>query len=266
MSKEIAVRDANGLQVYTPQGLIGVAANLSNSDIQMPSLMLMQANSTFVEEDDNINSGDFIHSITKEVWGKKDKESVSLIFFDLFKTQIISDVTEKKKWIRTMPWNEDMELDPFEEEVKGRLIRREKCFNYMCFRSLELREMTNPVTGEVVHTASPIVVKFKGGSLKNGKRLNQIFDDFASFGAPSWACNFELTAKLEEKDGSKYWAYDFKKGEQACAEMQKAAGLLCTRMAKIKNSLNVVDTEESGPRNVNETKHVKNYAPGGDIV
>ena len=192
MEKQLETKTAGGLQVFTNTTSMGVASNLSASDRQIPTLMLMQANSTFVAESKEINSGDFIHSITKETWGSNE-EPVELVFFDMFKTQVVSDVTDTKKWVQTLPWLPEMESDPYEQTVDGRTFRKEKCFNYLCFRSLDVREVTNPVTGELTYAASPIVVKFKGGSLKNGKRLNQTFQDYADFGAPSWATTFFLT-------------------------------------------------------------------------
>ncbi len=264
MTKELTVKTAAGLQVYTPPGLVGVAANISSSDIQIPTLMLMQSNSTFVEENDNINSGDFIHSITMDCWGKKDSDPVDLIFFDMFKTQVVSDVTDRKKWVASLPWQPDMELDPYEQLEKDKLIRREKCFNYICFRSLEVVELANPVNGEILYTASPIVIKFKGGSLKNGKRLNQVFQDMATFEAPSWALRFNLTARHEENEKGKYWAYDFKKGVQSPMEMQSAAAKLCQQFQTAKRNMVVIDHEEGAPKNVTP---VPNHAPkSGGIV
>jgi len=266
MNKELAVKTVNGLQLFTPTDAIGVASNLSSTDIQMPCLMLMQANSTFVQEDDNINSGDFLHSITREVWGKKDKDPVELVFFDMFKTQIVSDVTENKKWMATNQWNEDMELEPYEEIIEGRTIRREKCFNYMCFRPLETMEVPDMATGEVIYTAIPIVIKFKGGSLKNGKRLNNIFQTYAQCGAQSWASTFQLKANLEENDGNKYWAYDFVKGGQSTKEQQLAAYSLCKKMQGLKDTITVVDEDEA-PKDVTPEREIKNHAPGaGDVA
>lgn len=277
-NKEMVVKTANGLAVHTTGDLIGVAGNLSSADVAIPSLMLMQSNSTFVIEDDNIKAGDFLHSITREVWGKKDKTPVELVFFSMFKTQIVSDITDAKKWLATNQWVEEMELTEYEQVIEGKTIRFEKCFNYICYKADEAREITNPLTGEVSATASPIVVKFKGGSLKNGKRLNQVFEDYASFGAPSWSTTFLLKANFEENDKGKYFAYDFERGEQTTALQQIAAETKCRQFTKSKAVVKVVDEEtlddiEVEPRNVTQAptiRTVKNHAPGatqeGNIV
>lgn len=248
MSKEIAIKSPTELKVYTNPENRGAVESITASDVQVPVLMLMQSNSTFVQEDDDINSGDFLHSISKEVWGKKDKSPVEIVVFDMFKTQIVSDVSGKtKKWIETLPWKADMLLDPYEEEVKGMMVRRELCFNYCFFRASEIREKKGP-DGKLVYTSSPAIVKFKGGSLKNGKRLNQTFVDFdEKFDAPCWAKTFLLTANLDDKDGNKYWAYDFSIGEDAQKEQQFVAEKLFLQMkeARRTNTLNVVDAEET---------------------
>lgn len=277
MNKELTIKPTNNLVVHTKSALMGVASSLSTSDIQMPSLILMQANSTFVDENDDINAGDFIHSISHESWGKKNSDPVDLVFFDMFKTIVQSNVSAAMNtWIGTQSWLPEHDLIPYEEEriVEGQtmMVRTELCFNYMCFRTLEVREMAHPVTGEVQFVASPIVVKFKGASKKVGKRLNSTFSDYASVGAPSWATSFIISAKQEEKDGSKYWVWDFKRGEQTLPEVQLAAEKLCKEMDLVKDTMVVVDTDET-PADIDITpaaekkKAVKNYADNlGDIV
>jgi len=272
--KELAVNTAgNGLQVYTDQSLMGVASSLSGSDIQIPSLMLMQSNSTFVADDDQLKPGYYIHSITKDIWGKQDKEPVELIFFDLFKTQVTTDVTNESKWVQTVAWSADMEAEPYEEVIDGLTIRKELVYNYMCFRAADVRSLEHPITSDRVHVATPIVVKFKGGSKKNGKRLNQVFQDYADFGAPSWATTFMLGARHEtNKKNQKFWVYDFKKGNQASQEQQLAAGALYKKLQASKLTAQVVDHEGPKEKILNEEvpppkaaqakRAVKNFAEG----
>ena len=280
MSKQLTTKPIKEMQVYTSSNLIGVASQLSSSDIAVPSLILLQNNSTLVMEDDNLKAGDFLHSIDKEVWGARDKKPVELVFFYLFKTQIVSDVTETKKWLATNPWDARMQNEEYESVVEGRKIRRELCYNYVCFQADTAIELIHHVTGEVMYSASPIVVKFKGGSMRNGKRLNNAFDTYAKLGAPSWTTSFYLSANLDENDrGNKYWAYDFKKGKQATEVQQKAAESLCRQFMESKVQVKVVDEEtspditiEADPRNVTPAPEpmgkIKNYAPqsAGDIV
>lgn len=271
MSKELTTKPTSDLVVHTKGKMKGVSSSLSAKDIQMPSLILMQANSTFVGDDDNINAGDFIHSITHESWGKKESDPVDLVFFDMFITAVMSDVSgPMKKWVSTETWSKKHDTVPYEAEVDGVMIRTELCYNYLCFRPLEVREMAHLVTGEVQFIARPIVLKFKGASKKVAKRLNYTFDEYSAVGAPSWATSFLISAKTEEKDGTKYWVWDFKRGEQTLPEVQLAAEKLCGDMALVKDSMVVVDSDESPvdieatSRNItpaSETKKsVKNYA------
>ena len=88
--------------VYTGGEYKGVAADLAASDIQIPTLMLMQSNSTFVTESKGkIIAGDFLHSITREKWGNADEDTIELVFAYMFKTLVTSDVTGVKTWVRT---------------------------------------------------------------------------------------------------------------------------------------------------------------------
>ena len=255
MAKEIATLDPKNMVVYTQTKSLGVADNIESSDVQIPTLMLMQSNSTLIEQIDGLKSGDFLNSIDHSVWGRRDTENVELVVFYMFKTQIISDVTTgKKAWLETLPWNGSMELDPYEIEENGKLIRREKCYNYVCFRALDFQELNGK------YVASPIIVKFKGGSLKNGKRLNEVFKGYARMNFPSWVLTINLTANQEEKDGSKYWAYNFKTGQQTFKEQQMAAAALCEEIQKLKenNELNIIDDEEANVKQ--QERVVKNYA------
>jgi len=255
MAKAVAVKNSAELKVHTTSGMMGVSANIDRGDIQVPSLILMQANSSFVQESDTLNAGDFVHSITHDVWGKKDKEKVELVFFYMFKTLIVSDVTKDKQWLETRAWKPEYETAAYEEIVGAATIRHEKCFNYAVYRKSDLREVTKP-DGTAGFVASPIIIKFKGGSLKNGKRLNQMFQDYAAFNSPSWATTFNLKANLEEKDNKKYWSYDFERGEQTTPGEQLAAELLCQQMSEAE-AISVVDTEESSAP---VEREVKNYA------
>ncbi len=266
-STEIAVTSPSELKVYTNAGNMGAAASISASDVQIPSLILMQANSSQVEEMKHVSSGDFLHSINHEVWAGKESGPLDLVFLDMFKTQIWKDVSGKKPvWLKTVGWidgPEGSDNDEYETEIDGVLTRREKCFNYVVFRALDVREIKSP-TGEAGYVASPIVVKFKGGSLQNGRRLNNMFQDYADFGKPSWATTFKLKANFIEKDDNKYWAYDFEKGEQTLEAQQKAAENLFKIMSKARanNTLNVVDAEEQTGDVVKDVKKaVKNHAP-----
>lgn len=265
MSKQI-VKKENDIQVFTDTSFMGVSDDISANDIQIPTLILMQSNSEFVQENDDINAGDFLHSITHEVWGKKDKEPVELIMFYMYKTLVVSDVTDgKKKWTETRPWEPIFETYDYEQVIDGRTYRNEKCYNYAAFRSLDVIEVEGENGTEYV--AQPVIVKFKGGSLKNGKRLNSMFQNLSLAKQPSWVKTVKLVANLEEKDGSKYWAYDFKIGQNTMKEQQLAALGLRKQFEELKsnNALNVVDSEESAKDSKETKRTVKNYATGEEI-
>jgi hypothetical protein len=255
MSKEIAVSNGSNLQVYTKSKSMGAADDIDSSDIQIPSLMLMQSSSTLVKDRSNeIKDGDFVNSITSEVLGHADGGDLELVVVDMFKTEILSEVAGNK-WISTQPWQPHMQSLPYEDEVNGVKIRRQKAYNYVCFMPLETREVMTPDGKQYI--ASPFIVKFKGMGAKNGKKFNQMLKDMASFGSPSWATSFKLSAASETNDKGTFNVYSMSYGEQTIKEVQLAAVNLCemSQAARDRGDIIVVDSEEQA-----EEKVVKNHA------
>lgn len=265
MSKKNAIAKKEAKQeikVYTETESMGVSEEVTSSDVQIPSIMLMQSNATLVSDRDNdIKSGDFVHSLTKKVMGSPD-EPIDLCVVDMFKTQVITE-TEGNKWLATKQWVADMEKEEYLEVVDGKEIKRQKCYNYICFRPLDIREVKLP-TGETHYVASPIVVKFKGGSSKNAKKFNQICRDLAAMKYPSWCMNYNLTAYQETNDKGTFWVYDFVDGRPALEETQKAAAMLCemSQAARKAGTMEVIDMDEVEPTVKDVNGGVPNYAPG----
>jgi len=263
MSKKIAKKDTTKeIQVFTKTTSMGVADEVTANDVQMPTVMLMQSNATFVKDRSNdIKSGDFVHSITKEVWGSIDSP-IRLCVVDMFKTRVVTDVNNNNEWVGTETWTPEMESEPYESEIDGKLIRKAKIFNYICFRPLDVREIDLP-DGSKHYIASPVVVKFKGGSSKNAKKFNQLLKDYASFKQPSWCRSFDLVGYEDtNKDGQTYFVFDFKPSEPTHMETQLAAAAMSemTKMARSAGTMEVIDTEEVTV----EKTVVPNMAPGAN--
>ncbi|MCP3684520.1 MAG: hypothetical protein GY861_17785 [bacterium] len=258
--KEIAKKEVTQeIQVFTETKTMGVAEEVTSSDIQMPSVILMQANSEIVKDrTSEIKSGDFVHSNTKEIMGSID-EPLELCVVDMFKTQVVTEV-KGNNWVATKAWEPEMEKAPYTEEVDGVERKNQKCYNYVCFRPLDIREVELP-TGEKKYLASPIVVKFKGASGKNAKKFNQLCKDYELFGQPSWCVSFNLVAREDSNEHGSFFVYDFEKKGQALKETQMAAAALCemSQAARAAGNLEVVDMEEvSVEKSVND---IPNYAP-----
>lgn len=259
MAKAIKKKEASQeIQVYTNTTSMGVADELTASDVQMPSIMLMQANAELVKDRSNdIKSGDFVNSITQEVWGSID-EPLQVCVVDLFKTRQWTAV-QGNEWIKTEPWQPEFESEDYEIEMDGKTVKRQKIFNYICFRPLDIREIELP-SGEKHYVATPFVIKFKGASSKNAKKFNQLLRDYATFKQPSWCVNFLLKAYEDQNEHGSFFVFDMKKDSPALRETQLAAAALnqITSDAKKRNAIEVVDTEE---REVSSNKDLPNYAP-----
>jgi len=255
MSKAIAKKDAKQeIKVYVKSESMGVADEVTSADVQLPSIMLMQANAEIVKDRTNdIKSGDFVNSINNEVWGSID-EPLQVCVVDMFKTELI---TQGKKWISTRPWTPEMENMEYKFMIDGVETKRQKCFNYICFRPLDIRAITVPGM-ETQYVASPFAIKFKGGSGKNAKKFNQMLRDYALFKQPSFAFTFDLVATEDSNEHGTFFVYNMVNPKQAVEETQKAGAALLkmSKAARERNELQVVDSEE-----VTIEKTIPNMAP-----
>ena len=264
--KEIAKKEATQeIQVYTETKSMGVADEVTSADVQIPSLMLMQANAELVKDRNNeIKSGDFVHSITQDIWGSIDSPT-ELVVVDMYKTEVITQI-EGNVWKSTKPWTPDMEALPYEFELDNKTHKRQKCYNYICFRPLEVREITLP--DDTVHyVASPIIVKFKGASSKNAKKFNQLLRDYATFNQPSWCVTFDLKAYEDKNEHGTFFVYNFEKRANAVKETQLAAAKLCemSQAARKAGTMEVIDAEEVNvEKTVGPNPGLKNHAPGAE--
>lgn len=259
--KEIANKEATKeIQVFTETATMGVADELTSSDVQIPSLMLMQANAELVKDrSNNIQSGDFVNSITNEVWGSIE-DPLQVCVVDMFKTEVITE-TQSNNWVSTKPWEPEMESMPYLfKNAEGNECKRQKCFNYICFRPLDIREVTMPGM-DPQYVATPFIVKFKGASSKNAKKFNQMLRDYAAFKQPSFAFTFDLTASEAKNEHGSFMVYNMTNPRQAVKETQLAGAKLAgmSKAARSNGEMEVVDAEEvSVEKTVN---NIPNHAP-----
>jgi len=258
MAKDIIKKTETAVQIFTDSEFMGAADEVSSSDVQIPSLMLMQAASDMVKDrTTDYKVGDLVSSISGDVIGNEDKP-IELVVCDMFKTQVWY---EGKNWVQTLEWEPSMEKDAYMSLIDGKEIKKQKCYNYVVFQADSVNTVDLP--DGVRHVASPMVVKLKGGSAKYGKKFNSLLKDYASFGYPSWFRTFMLTTKEDtNNNGDSYNVLDFQKGNATTKEQQLAAAAACKsiREARANNEVNVVDTEEKTVK----TDKAYNYAPGAD--
>ena len=261
--KELAKKEATKeIQVFVETESMGVADEVTSSDVQIPSLMLMQANAEIVKERSNdVQCGDFVNSIDNEVWGSID-EPLRLCVYGMVKTELITE-TKNNKWISTRPWEPSMENAEYKFQVDGVERKRQKVFNYICFRPLDVSEITSNDGGKQ-YVALPIVVKFKGASGKNAKKFNYLLDSYAKFKKPSFCMTFNLIAAEDKNEHGTFLVYNFNDMREAVKETQMAGLMLAqvSKKAMAKNEMDVIDTEEvTVEKSVN---NIRNHAPGAD--
>ena len=259
MSKKAIVKKeaAQEIVVFTGSNDMGFAQELDADDVRIPSLLLMQANSTIAKDRDNkVVAGDFVNSVTNEIWGSIDKP-LNLVVADMFKTQVITEV-KGNNWISTKPWVAAMKNEEYNDVIDGVDVKKQKCFNFVCFRTLDVSGIDKGGS-ETAYFANPFIVKFKGASSKNAISFNSIIDNMAKMNQPPWVRSFDLVATEETNDNGSFYVYDFKMGEPTVKETQLAALSLSkvSRSARQSGTLNVIDGDES-EKSVN---NIPNHAP-----
>lgn len=172
MSKEIQTKNA-GAVVSAEQAAMMDAfdyGQVEARDLKIPKLLLMQAMSKFVNEDQVAKSGDLVNSISAEVYGavrEKDYKPVKVIPIHMFKNWVIQEELspgkfEYRETVPVTPQNTDWEWDV---EVDGRKFKRTKQLN---FYVLLEKDLGNPL-------ALPHVISFRSTSFKEGGVLANHF-------------------------------------------------------------------------------------------
>ena len=262
---KIATTKTNEVQVFSDTTYMGAGDEIDSNDVQIPVIMLMQANSEIALDDSNdIKAGDFVHSLTQETLGSTEKTPLELVIVDMFKTQVWR---EGKNWIQTLNWDSSMEGE-YDFEHENKPARKHKTFNYVVFDPTQVRTIALP-DGDA-YVAPPMIVRLKGSF---AKKINTTLKDYASFGQPSWCYSYNLTSHQEKNDEGTYQQYEFKlTKKQSTKEVQIAAAQLCKtiREARAKGLVKTVEDEEREVSAepvyqdipVPTQEHVPNRAPG----
>lgn len=252
----VVVKPAAPLEAVAPQKARGAAEQMTGQDVALPTIILMQAKSTFVEDETNeIKVGDMVHSMTEEVVGHKDKKPLNFVSCYMFKTvQIFHGEGDSAKYVRTEAWSPKHAAEEYQELVKveGKdvLETRKLVYNHCGYLPDYARQV-----GERV-AASPVVIKFKGLSKKHCKKqVNSMIQDLALFNEASWEYPFTLTAKSEETaEYGKYQVWQAKLGKKVSAELDAFGETLYQRFKELQNlgKLEASETEEKVEGNEKE--------------
>lgn len=168
MNKEVVVKTkkANLPTVSADQAAIMGEFDygaVESKDLKIPKLLLMQAMSKFVNEDNTAKAGDLVNSIDSAVYGsvrEKDYKPIKVVVIDMYKDWVIherlgGDKVEYKGREAVTPANTD---SPWEYEEGGRKFKRTKNLNF--YVMLE-KDLGNPL-------ALPHVLTFRSTSYKEG--------------------------------------------------------------------------------------------------
>jgi len=255
--KEVVVKPSNPSAIAVVEKARGAAEEMSAQDVALPTIILMQSKSTFVEDDkNNIKVGDMIHSMTEAVVGSKTTKPIKFVTCFMFKTrQIFHGDGEKPEYIRTEAWTKEMAGDDYQSLVKvdGKDVveTRKLVYNHCGYLSDHTRKVGDRIA------ASPVVIKFKGMSKKHcRKQLNSYIQDLALFNEASWQYEFILTAMAEEhEDYGKIQVWQSKLGNKVSAELDQFGEILYHRFKDLQNAgkLEASDKEENTEVGTSET-------------
>ncbi len=134
-------------------------APVSSNDVIIPKIRVMQPGSQLVL-DAVAKFGDFVDSLANEVVGNINDKSIELIPFYVEKIWIISkwdDRSGKFEFDRIETITTLNENKNWEEDTPNGKFKNERCFNFYCLKPDD--------------TSLPVIVAFKGSSMKSGREL-----------------------------------------------------------------------------------------------
>jgi hypothetical protein len=145
--KEAAPKETKALSVAPEAAMPATQAQdaawgsegLSNSDILVPKLLVMQGLSKLVSEG-LANVGQIRDSLEGNLFGgmvkpKENPQAMEVIPFSTFRTWVIFEKRNgKDEYVKTVPITPENEAWPINEVVGGVEVRRDKCLNFYVLR------------------------------------------------------------------------------------------------------------------------------------
>lgn len=156
---EVAKTEANEVSAADQAAMMDMFGDspVSSNDVIIPKIRVMQPGSQLVT-DGAAKFGDFVESLANEVIGNINDAAIELIPFYVEKIWIISKWNGAKfefdRIEAITPMNENKQ---WEEDTPNGKFKNERCFNFYCL---------NPSD-----TGLPVIVAFKGSSMKSGREL-----------------------------------------------------------------------------------------------
>lgn len=258
-TKEVAVKQNNALTTEMADMMAEFDYSaVESKDLKIPKLLLMQASSKFVKDEDICKTGDLVNSVDGTIYGavrEKDYRPVRVIPIHMFKTWVISEILpgtggqNKLEYVQTIPVTpENTDMD-WEVESEGRRYKNTKCVNF--FVLLE-SDIGNPM-------ALPHVLTFRSTSIKEA---GIIANHFALCAAAKAAKQFrvpmdrffEIGGKKKEKDDQSWYVLTAKESGPTSKEaMEQAFGWYKQVKALDLNKVDNSDLEGTSETTVSET-------------
>lgn len=242
MSNELVTK-----QTQIPATLSGVQDLFSydeveTKDLKIPKLLLMQAGSKFVKDDDIAKAGDMVNSISGEILGtcrEKDLKPIEFTPIYMYKTWVKNEVLPggQKEYAGTeavTPENTDLpwEYSEFDEESQTtKSYTRTKNINFYVILK---KDFDNPV-------ALPYVLSFRGSSSKAASIITSHFAEckFAkaagTFRIPMDR-TFILSGKIEKNDKGSFYVYSVREGVKTSESVMQQAVNWYKQVAKSDHS------------------------------
>jgi hypothetical protein len=183
---------------------------ISNDDILIPKLLLMQAMSQLVSEKEAAEAGDIIKSTTEEVVGGREK-GVKIVPLMSFKTWTISEFTGSKFEFRsTEPLTMQnaaaaLEWTDAASDGSGKTTtwRRDKGLNFYVLVKGDLEAAVNG-NGACL----PALISFRRTSMQAGKKLASGISESAMMKRPAASRVYELKSMKRKTDDHTYFVFD----------------------------------------------------------
>jgi hypothetical protein len=241
MTKAVQKKQRTEVSNYNQDDMAAWGGNaFTQSDIIIPKLVLMQASSTLVADNDNLKAGDYIHSVTKEVVGNA-KKPIKIIPFYMKKFYRVT-VAEGRDFVfdHMEAWDHRNDGAPNEFMHNGKAAQRQKVYQFYALLNDE------PL---------PFIVTMKGLSFRTGKQLaNEMYLVNQMKQLPPPGRTFELGVEDTEFEGKKYKAFTVKDAGETPREIVTGTALQWLK------TISAGDVVEHSDESVEAEKQTQSHA------
>lgn len=248
--KEIAKVEDKKTELTVAAAPLMQGETIDASDVLLPSLYLMQSNSTWVKEE-KARNGAMVKStgVTTVADRKESLVIVPLAFNKSFR------IVEKKgnKWVRNEPFNPAL-ADQWDFSEDGRALKRVACINVYAYLMKELlaqeaARLEAEKSGEMMDPGSialPVLISFRSKGYKAGKECITHFALAQKVRSEPYMGKLEVFATEETNESGTFYVFNAKPvrgGDKLTPAMVKDCA--DWRKLMVANQVKVDDSEEA---------------------